>query len=306
VLLENVFFFEDYLEGCMRRYIVWILVIPSLLWSVPAPIRRGSSYPFVSGDSFRAYSDYVYDELDRSLDPTKMEPYSTLFLKTDYLEEFCNQIHPQIPGPYILITHNSDYGAPRGYTDILDDDKLIAWFAMNYDGYPHPKLHSIPIGIANRCWRHGNIEVVKMVVQEDIEKIWLAYMNFDSANYPTERIDVYNQFLMVPFCHATGRVTFDAFLRELSRSYFVIAPRGNGLDTHRIWESLYCRSIPIVKTSSLDSLYEGLPIIIVDDWDSVDQEFLERKKEEFTSKSLSWDKAYMDYWVQLIDSFKSP
>ena len=47
------------------------------------------------------------------------------------------------------------------------------------------------------------------------------------------------------------------------------APRGGGLDCHRTWEMLYFGMIPIVKTSSLDSLFSSLPVIILQDWDEI-------------------------------------
>jgi len=36
--------------------------------------------------------------------------------------------------------------------------------------------------------------------------------------------------------------------------------------TARTWESLVLGNIVIVKRSSLDPLYEGLPVVIIDDW----------------------------------------
>eukprot|EP00965_Chrysotila_dentata_P239975 6203413-Pleurochrysis_carterae.AAC.2 len=37
------------------------------------------------------------------------------------------------------------------------------------------------------------------------------------------------------------------YLEELGRYHFVLAPRGNGIDTHRLWEALLVGTIPIVK-----------------------------------------------------------
>jgi len=64
--------------------------------------------------------------------------------------------------------------------------------------------------------------------------------------------------------------------REKTRYAFVISPHGNGLDCHRTWESLVLGNIPIVKRSSLDPLYEGLPVVIIDDWREVTPQNLER------------------------------
>jgi hypothetical protein len=57
---------------------------------------------------------------------------------------------------------------------------------------------------------------------------------------------------------------------EIWRRYgeypFVISAAGNGLDCHRTWELLYLGAIVITKTSSLDRLFAGLPVVIVKDW----------------------------------------
>jgi hypothetical protein len=64
--------------------------------------------------------------------------------------------------------------------------------------------------------------------------------------------------------------------REKTRYAFVVSPHGNGLDCHRTWESLVLGNIVIVKRSSLDSLYEGLPVVIVDDWAEIQPENLKK------------------------------
>jgi hypothetical protein len=51
---------------------------------------------------------------------------------------------------------------------------------------------------------------------------------------------------------------------------FVVAPRGNGWDTHRLWEALYLGCVPIVESGPLDSLYAQLgTVLIVKDWATV-------------------------------------
>ena len=94
-------------------------------------------------------------------------------------------------------------------------------------------------------------------------------------------------------------------MEDLASSKFVISPRGNGLDTHRIWEALYVGSFPVVKTSSLDPLYADLPIVIVQDWTDVTEEFLNQKYLEFTSKTYLYDKLYTDFWFNWINTYKN-
>ena len=62
------------------------------------------------------------------------------------------------------------------------------------------------------------------------------------------------------------RKSFKNYLRELSKSYFVISPEGNGIDCHKTWESLYVKSVPIITKSINAEFYKDYPIIIIDDW----------------------------------------
>ncbi len=289
----------------MSRLQTIFCALPLLLFGVTMPSSRPSSYPYISGDTFRSYCDYAYDELDRSLNPDSILPGSTIFLKTDYLEQFCCQISPRIRVPYILVTHNSDYAVPGPYTALLDDPNLIAWFGQNYDGYKHPKIHPIPIGLANGHWAHGNSKLVRIVQQTSAHKQYLAYMNFAPETFPLERGPVFSLFANAHFCYRTSSKSFANYLRELTTAHFSISPRGNGADTHRLWESLYLNTVPIVHSSSLDSLYKDLPVLIVDDWTIVTEKFLTEKKELFANQSFNREKIYMDYWIALINASKA-
>jgi len=69
---------------------------------------------------------------------------------------------------------------------------------------------------------------------------------------------------------------------RLSQQYaFIACPRGNGIDTHRLWETLYRGSIPVVKRSAWTEMIEelGLPIVQLDSWEEIHQLNLE---EEFS------------------------
>ena len=47
------------------------------------------------------------------------------------------------------------------------------------------------------------------------------------------------------------------------------APRGNGLDTHRLWEALYLGCVPIVQSGPLDALYKRVGALVVRSWTQV-------------------------------------
>lgn len=283
---------------------IFVFFLPFLLWSVPYPPSRAPWLPFVSGDAFRSYCDYVVDEEDSSLNPLSVKPRSTIFVKTDYLGYFFLRIHPRIPYPYILVTHNSDYSVPGGFFSFLKDDKMIAWFGQNVDDNTHPKMHPIPIGIANRYWGHGNGQMIQEVQTQKNPRENFLYLNFSVSTFPQEREGVYSLFAKSPFSYQSLPKNFYEYLRDLASCKFIASPRGNGLDTHRLWEALYVGSYPIVKSSTLDPLYQDLPVIIIHDWNEVTKEFLDRKEKEFKEKSFCLEKLYMDYWIRLINSYR--
>ncbi len=59
------------------------------------------------------------------------------------------------------------------------------------------------------------------------------------------------------------RLPQEQLWREYSSAAFGISPPGRGVDCHRTWEMLYFGMIPIVLSSSLDPMFQGLPVVIV-------------------------------------------
>ena len=70
---------------------------------------------------------------------------------------------------------------------------------------------------------------------------------------------------MLPMLTATENIT------RIAKYRWCACPEGNGVDTHRLWEALYMRCIPIVvKSPFIDALmyYTNgeLPICVIDSW----------------------------------------
>ena len=63
-------------------------------------------------------------------------------------------------------------------------------------------------------------------------------------------------------------------MQELSEYKFAISPQGNGVDCHRTWECLYLGVIPIITKSLCMSFFEELPILFVDNYDCITEEYL--------------------------------
>jgi hypothetical protein len=284
---------------------IFVFLFATLSGYEPTTDRR-TSEPHITGDTFRGLADHVYDEQVHRVVCKSVKRGDIIFVKTELLEEFFAHYHPRIRNPYILITHNSDAPTPGPFRHYLDDPKIIAWFGQNVKGRVHPKLTPIPIGFENRCWLNGD----PAVLQEERErcqgakKEHLLYMNFAIRTRPDVRGPLAEQFQSAPFCRVGENRPYREFLGDIGRAKFVLCPRGNGLDTHRAWEALYMGSIPIVKTSAMDRVFDRLPVLIVNDWQEVTQNYLEEKWKEMEGRTYAFEKLFFDYWKELILSAK--
>jgi hypothetical protein len=132
-----------------------------------------------------------------------------------------------------------------------------------------------------------------------------------SVRKHTRRDLIADLFCDKPYCfsrHQKGgkrqALPMPQFWEETAKSKFSISPLGIEVDCVRTWECFVLNSIPIVEHSYLDPLYEDLPILLIHNWEDINQNFLEKKYEEIKSKNFSIDKAYMDYWIDLIHQRK--
>lgn len=266
---------------------------------------RNSSYPYISGDTFRAFADVVIDETTNNININAIKKGDIIFLKTDYLDYFFNEIHPRIKESYILLTHNSDYAVPGRFSSYLDDPKLYAWYGQNIDR-KHSKLFPIPIGLANSHWPHGNtraITDIQKTLSADLKNIVL-YINY-SANTSVERANKSLENLVTfPFAYASPRKSFEEYLQDMAHSIFVVSPPGNGQDCHRTWEALYLGAIPIVKDSTISELYRDLPILVIKDWAEIDEHYLKQTLATFSKCTFNLKKIYADYWFEVLNTEK--
>lgn len=272
-------------------------------------VRRKGSQPFISADSFRSICDHICDETDYAFNPANVKAGDTIYITSYIAAEFFNLAHPKITAPYILVAHNGDISNPNVSKQMLDDPKLIKWFGINCDlPVLHPKFVPIPIGLANRYWAHGNIEIVDNVVKNlaKYAKKRLACVSFTKNTNGGARWPAFNFFQDKSYCTTFinnldhNRKDLRSYLIDMAESKFVVSPHGNGLDCHRTWEALLVGSFPIVKISTLDPLYQDLPVLIVKDWSDATEEFLNQQYKIMCQTKYNLEKIYFKYWEDLI------
>jgi hypothetical protein len=83
---------------------------------------------------------------------------------------------------------------------------------------------------------------------------------------------------------------------------FVMSPEGVGMDCHRTWEALLLGCIPVVKKSSCDDIFDGLPVWIVEDWSEFNAENILKKINYFSKFISKKDKLFLKYWNTKINN----
>jgi hypothetical protein len=210
----------------------------------------------------------------------------------------------------VLVTGHSDYDISERELDIIRLPNIKAWFCQNRN-IQHPKVLSFPLGITNKD--EPNSEIHRIIGNTDrilevskTPKVIknLVYMNVSVKTFPEERqkvVDLYSDKSWVTV--GTGEVSDEGhrkFLEDIYAHKFCFAPRGNGIDTHRLWESLYLRTIPIVKKCVAMEQFYDLPVLFVDDWEGLTEEYLNGQYEIIMSKDYNLDKVKIDYWYNKI------
>lgn len=89
------------------------------------------------------------------------------------------------------------------------------------------------------------------------------------------------------------------FYNKVAQSKFTICPPGNGIDTYRMWETLYLNSIPVVIKSPFTSHFTGkLPILEIENYDILTEEFLHQQYSKIQSHQYNMNMLNRNYWIK--------
>ena len=102
-------------------------------------------------------------------------------------------------------------------------------------------------------------------------------MNHNIRTNRAQRQRPYELFGKSPWMtvhHGKNGLRFDEYLVNVSNHKFMICPEGSGIDCHRFWECLYLGTIPVVKKCINVMFYKHLPVLIINDWDELSEDFL--------------------------------
>ncbi len=180
----------------------------------------------------------------------------------------------------VLVTGEGDLPCD-GFRQKFLPANVVRWFSTNVTA-AHPRVSALPLGLGSprsgTTLRAGEIAERRQSCQP--RDRWL-YVNFRPDTNPAVRGPAFQFFQSHPgrgdwvtFQEPCQRGENAGFLDDLIRHRFVACPPGNGVDTHRMWESLVAGAIPVVLRSTAVEPFAHLPILFVKDYRELTRELL--------------------------------
>ncbi len=261
---------------------------------------KKSSSPFLSSDAFIELCSHKFKD-EKSLlsavsNAQKTSTLLSVFVKTDKAQQFY-----ETSKLYRLEFNSVLYGD----SDLDLDLDCIPFSQINQNilvqnqNFSHERVHPLPIGIENLSRFYNGRPELFGKQYFDKEKNRKVLVGPFGATHDDRRILnslSSDEYLTV----SPTRMSPDEYARYSSDFQFIACPRGNGLDTHRFWESLYRGSIPIV----LDSIWSqyirrlNIPVLIVNKWDreEISQAVVSCTWSTFNPTLI--DPLWIEYWQE--------
>lgn len=239
-------------------------------------------------------------------------PGQVVWMPPPLLEPFCQNYLNQLKHPIVLVVSGGDRSFPNAcqinIMQLISNEKILHIFAQNCEETRFPwKITHLPIGInfhsrgmSNGAWaispteQERELKEILSSLKPTRGRKLKAFVDFhlnDSIRNGAakryrklgeDRTSIFNQIFPSGMIDYTPHYIPRTDLWQIKGEYaFSVSPHGNGLDCHRTWEDLVLGCIVIVKTSPLDPMYKGLPVVIVKDWSEITEQNMKKWLEQY-------------------------
>jgi len=203
-----------------------------------------------------------------------------------------------------LITSESDDPISKNLY-LKKPDSIKKWFSTNI-AYNDENLFPIPLGLANSYSKKNiNKEDLKNSIAFDFseDKSLKMLINFRVNTNFSERRKIYEKYKGIDWVDIDNPDNnIDEYIAKIKKNDLVLCPWGNGIDTHRIFETLYLGSIPVTKYHPTYEYLKELPVIFIDNMLKINFEELNIKYEDIRKSHLNLEKLNPEWWRNLINN----
>ena len=232
-------------------------------------IKKSRDYMTLFIDNIRLYKRDIAEVKESD------KPIVNAMMETSDLLKLCGEF-PEMK--FIIFTNLEDTPLDEYIFDCIPDNVLRVC-AVNSIVW-NEKVIPAPYGVQRRMSLNDDrIEVLQTHMNKESTKVprsfRLLYVGINENSHE-ERKGLTKKFLDETWATVeTGRVDFETYLDRMWRCKFVLCPRGNAIDCHRNWETIYMRRVPVMKrTPFLEELYKDYQVLFVDDYSEVTEQLL--------------------------------
>lgn len=241
--------------------------------------KRGSSFPFISGDTYKSLCNLVYtgnnSRIEQVLNTNEIYPVNRVFLPLSLSHKFINWVkaHEIDLTKIDLIMHNGDI-IPSNEDMARLATRFRSIYSVNWIGNSK-NIVPIPIGLENRRLHTNGVprdfaKIIAAGIPTPETRKNQILVSFSMSTNLSERLtalDLTSRYSRVDLRFFQGSIA--DYHQELLASRYVLSPPGNGFDCHRTWEAIYLGCIPIVKREFWPFCHLKLPVLVLDDWSDI-------------------------------------
>lgn len=271
------------------------------------PIVRSSSFPFLSGDTFRSMAELILEPegeiAQHGLHTSVIFADGRVAISDGFLYQLSNAVTRLAnPERATLVVHNHvRVPAREQFAEITSLVGRV--FSSNVpDGLPG--VTPVPLGLENAFrQKNGRLHYYLDAIQQPVsmdQRTELVVSSFHTSTNPGARETARAVLRQSRHGHYEQFFKSLEYRQLIRRTKFVVSPPGNGDDCHRTWEAIYLGAVPVVLRDYLaPSLSDDLPILAVDSYEDFCDLTDEELEETFrTLRERPLTKAWAHHWLK--------
>lgn len=187
--------------------------------------------------------------------------------------------------------HLSEAMEQSAFINLVAKFNITRYEAKDID---HKDVDTFPMGLLpHYTMQHSDIEIRHSISSASLEnkpnlllaawgKVW---PHLDAMKSRKEANDFINSVAWVE----RQSIDLDMWWSSLKLYKFMLCPTGNGIQSPKFVEAFLTLTVPVVQNESayFDLKRQGFPILIVDSWNKITPDFLERQWKVLSPK-LEW------------------
>ena len=238
--------------------------------------------------------------------PKEWKDGALVYCQTDHVFELFRKLRLH-PCRVILVSNESDHSVSPNHFAARPWN-VVEWFGANATAEAD-RCHVLPRALANHyCALTLKPESFAGAIPDATERDRWLYVNHRVETNPAVRQPAWNYFASKV---AEGWITLESpaakgettdYARALREHRFICCPPGNGLDTHRMWEALYSKAIPVVLRSRVTEAFAELPIVLVNDYSEVTLQFLQSEFAKLQHRTFNFELLALSHWLKRLNA----